>query len=109
MLQFVNQNEGLTNDEMAVAMFHAFGKNYGDQYKVSVNVWEAKEDDYKQGFSSSNDWGWLADHESGYSYFIAVRPIDAKPVPIFFNEPKNYESSFFLNQPMKIVFDILKR
>jgi len=96
MLQFVNQNEGLTNDEMAVAMFQAFGKNYGEQYKVSVNVWEARKDDYKQGFFSSYSYSWKALDESGYSYIIAVRPIDAKPVPIFFDEPKNYESSLSL-------------
>ena len=109
MLEFVHKNEGMTRDLMSIAMFQAFDKNYGDQYRVSVSVWDATSDDFGQGFYMNNDWSWLGLHEAGYSYFIAVRPNDAKEVPILFDLWKNSGSALSLESPKLIAQDIMKK
>lgn len=58
-------------------MFAAFNTNYGHEYKVFVNVWDADKKDYKQGFMFDTSYTWLALNEHGHSYFIVFRPINS--------------------------------
>jgi hypothetical protein len=94
---------------MAANMMKAFEENYGNQYRASVNVWKANIDDYKkEGFEFNDDWAWLGKHEYGFSYFIAVRPKDVKPVNIFANISLNFLSILLNDDPSLVALRIIQ-
>ena len=58
-------------------MSNAFILNYGENFRVSVNLWKSSQDDKIQGFFFDNNFGWLSLDKKGWSYFIAMRPYDS--------------------------------